>query len=498
MIGRLVLASATHRPLHTLLLLAGYAVGVGVTIVLLSIGAALVEQSRDTQLVGGGDLAVLPAGLDTETMRTGGTSSMFYSIDQASMLYRDVLAGTRFQDQIAAAAPWIDGELLYLESDSGLVAVTATATISSLARQLGVTLDLIEGQWTEVDDERRWQNPTDAELYRSIDAMHIPTGNAANDSTWAEWHYFNVLIPGSGWLYLTYMVGGRFSDGSWSGRMLATRVEPGAPDRVFESIWSAGRVSFAAGHPDLRIGPSAVTVTPEGAYRLIAEVPATRGGDALTVDLTLASSTRRYLPPVDVGGDAVLSGYVVPLLDARARGRVCEGHRCTELNGSRAYHDHNWGTWSGVTWDWGHARIEGYSVLYGGVSLTRAGGTGETEPAPDAPGGPRFLYLADEHGFAGVLPVRRIDTSWPGTGPGHAPDSIVVVATDGADSLTLRVTVRHARNTRVPIAQGDALFFQMRGGATLAGRLQGASLEEWGDGFFETWCVDCATEGRSP
>ncbi len=493
MIGRLVWASFRRRPVHGSLLLGGYAMGVGVTVVLLSIGGALLEQARDKELLGGGDLAVLPAGIDLETLKTGGTSSMFHSIDQATLLYRDVLAGPRLRDRVAAVAPWIDGELLYLESDSGLVAVSAAATIPSLAERLGAAPDLIDGRWSDVEADRLWRDPTDAELYRSIDALHVPTGPAAQDSTWAEWHYFNALVPGSGWLYITYMIGGRFSDGRWGGRLLATRVEPGADDRVYESTVDASEVEFAAGLPDLAIGRSSVTVGADGAYRLIAEIPAVRGSDVLAVDLTVASPHRRYLPPVDVGGERVLSGYVVPMLDARASGRICEGARCRTVNGSRAYHDHNWGTWSAVTWDWGQARTGEYSVLYGGVTVADSAGAARAA-------GPRFLYLVDDLGFAGVLPIRTVATAWSNSGPGAAPESISVVAAIGADSLTLHASVDHARATSVPTggggAMGDAVFFQLRGDATLTGRLRGAALHERGDGFFETWCTDCTASAQ--
>ena len=147
MIARLVWASFRQRPGRSLLLLGGYALGVGVTIVLLSVGRALVDQARDKELVGGGDLVVLPIGIDLETLKTGGASSMYFSIEQASLLYREVLAGPRFQDRVAAAAPWIDDELLYIEADSGLVPVSAAGTIPGLADMLDVAPALIAGTW---------------------------------------------------------------------------------------------------------------------------------------------------------------------------------------------------------------------------------------------------------------------------------------------------------------------------------------------------------------
>lgn len=480
MIARLVWASFLQRPGRGVLLLGGYALGVGVTIVLLSVGGALVEQARDKELTGGGDLIVLPTGIDLETLKTGGVSSMFYTVEQASLLYREVLAGSRFADRVAAAAPWIDDELLYLEADSGLVPIAAAATIPGLAESLDVAPTLVAGDWEDIEADRRWRDPTDAELYRSLDALHLPRGTAAADSTWAEWHYFNVLLPGSGWLYLTYMIAGRVPDGRWGGRMLATLVRPGSGERVYDIRVPSEQVTFTEGRPDLVIGRSSVTIADDGAYTLVAHIPSETGGGPLTVDLTVAANSRRYLPPVEIGGEGIVSGYTVPLLDARADGRVCEGSRCRDIQGAQTYHDHNWGTWGGVTWDWGQARTGDFSVLYGGVS------DGNRDRGAT---GPRILYLTDADGFAGILSIRRLTTWWPDGDERTAPDSISIIATSDADSLELTVTVGHSRATPVPIRMDGptALFFQMRGSATLSGRLRGARVRATGDGFFETW-----------
>ena len=477
---RLVLASFLQRPGRSLLLLGGYALGVGVTIVLLSVGGALVEQARDKELVGGGDLIVLPAGIDLETLKTGGVSSMFFSIEQSSLLYRQVLAGTRFEDRVAAAAPWIDDQLLYLEADSGLVPISASATIPGLAERLDVAPTLVAGAWEDLEADRRWRDPTDAELYRSLDALHLPRGSAATDSTWAEWHYFNVLLPDSGWLYLTYMIAGEVPDGRWGGRMLATRVRPGSAERAYSHQLPSDRVTFVEGRPDLVIGASSVTIEDDGTYTLVAHVPSETGGDPLTVDLSVAANSRRYLPPVEIGGEGIVSGYTVPLLDARAGGRLCEGSRCQRIEEARTYHDHNWGTWGGVTWDWGQAQAGGYSVLYGGVS--------DGDPDRTATG-PRILYLTDEHGFAGIFSIRQLTTWWPDGDRRAAPDSISILATNGADSVGLKVEVGHSRVTPVPVGVSGsaALFFQMRGSASLSGRLRGVPVRATGDGFFETW-----------
>lgn len=493
MIWRLVWASVRQRSGRSALLLGGYALGVGVTIVLLSVGEAMVDQARDRELIGGGDLIILPQGIDLETLRTGGYSSMYFAVEQAPLLYRDVLAGARFVERIAAAAPWIDDELLYLEMDTALVPISAGATIPDLAVELGAAPNLLAGSWTDHQADHSWRRPSAATFYRSIDAMHLPGATAARDTTWAEWHYFNVLLPDSGWLYLTYMVAGDVPDGRWQGRVLATRVVPDAgASRVYLDTVGPGQVTFAEGHPNLAIGPSSMVLQPDASYRLRARVSPDGAGAPespnapLTVDLSVSERTRRYLPPVEIGSGDFVSGYTVPLLDGRATGRVCEGPRCYDLVDARAYHDHNWGTWSRVTWDWGQASAGRYSVLYGGVA--------REEADSDATQGGRFLYLADEHGFAGVFSIRELSTRWPGSEGEGSPDAIVIHAVNGPDSLALSVTIDHTQITSIPVAAADApdaLFYQMRGKLELSGRIFGTEVDESGDGFFETW-----TRGR--
>jgi len=508
MISRLVVRSLLDRPGRSVLLLAGYALGVGVTVALLSIGSALVEGSRDRELLGGGDLTVLPAGLDLETFRTGGVSSLYFTIEQAPFLYRQVLAGPRLRDRVAAAAPWIEDELLYLALPSGReVAVSAGGQVPSRAAALGVPPRLRSGSWEDLPADRRWTTPGDSALLAGIDAFHRPRGPAARDSTWAEWHYFNVRLPGEeGWLYLTYMVAGALErDGGWGGRVLATRVSgAGRETRTFVRDVPGERVEFSTHRPDLSIGEATVRLDGAGRYRLEAHVPGagaptTGAGDAsggegpaLGVELTIRAASRRYVPPLDVSPGDFPSGYVVPILDGRATGRICAGERCVEVREALAYHDHNWGTWAGVTWDWGQAHAAPWSVLYGGV---RSGDGGAPAPADGAGVGSRFVFLADELGFAGLYPVDTL-VHRRARGPGdreRRPVSVRVRAGRGDDSVRLDVRVDHVRASRRdpsrPRRPEESVFFQMEGRAELGGRLRGRDVRGEGPGFFETWAA---------
>ncbi len=489
MILRLVWQSLARRPGRSLLLLGGYALGVGVTVALLSIGDALVEQSRDRDLLGGGDLLVLPAGIDVETLKTGGVSSLYFRIDRASYFYREVLSSPRFAGSVEAAAPWIDDELLYLRAGASALPVSAGGEIPSLSRALGVDPELVDGRWEDGPAAERWRAPSDSVLRAGIDAFHLPEGPAATDSTWAEWHYFNLRAPDDAWwLYLTYLVGGRVPDGRWGGRLLATLVAADGSERVFSETRDAAEVRFHTDRPDLVIGPSEVALDAGGRYRIAASIPADDGsGDTLVVNLLLEPEPRRYLPPVDVSPGGFESGYVVPVLSGVASGRVCDRSGCRAVTEAPAYHDHNWGVWRDVAWDWGKARAGDLSILYGGVRRT---GGSDAPPGAVEEGG-RFLFVVDSLGLLGVLPIRELIRFGVGTGEAGqptAPDSIRVEAARGDERVTLRIRVAHARiSRRTEEDEGPDRFVQMRGQIEVEGSLLGEPVRASGSGFFETW-----------
>ncbi len=482
MILRLVWQSLAQRPGRSLLLLIGYALGVGVTVALLSIGDALVDQSRDRDLVGGGDLVILPAGIDLETLKTGGVSSLYFTIDQADYFYREVLTSPRFSEVVVAAAPWIDDELLYLRVGDSTIAVSGAGQIPSRAAALGVAPDMVTGRWEDEERDRRWMEPSDSMLLAAIDAWHLPEGEAAHDTTWAEWLYFNVVAPDrSEWIYLTYLIGGAIEDGRWGGRILATvATEKGT--REYTADVAPDVIEMSLNSPDLRLGASRVVLDDAGRYRLYARATASDSpNDVLELEFEVTPDRRRYLPPVDVSPGDFPSGYVVPVLSGRASGRICSAAICREWVDAPAYHDHNWGTWAEVTWDWGQASLGDMGLLYGGV-----GGPGsETASAPDA----RFLFAVDDRGLRTVLPIDEITYRWIEASDGERlPESFILRARRDEERLELVVDVVHARATVRGSggATGDR-FIQMRGTIQVEGRLLGDTLSVSGEGFFETW-----------
>jgi hypothetical protein len=168
-------------------------------------------------------------------------------------------------------------------------------------------------------------------------------------------------------------------------------------------------------------------------------------------------------------------------LAAEASGKACVGGNCTRFQRVTAYHDHNWGVWRDVTWEWGAARGATSSIVYGGVY------------APDsaAAGAPFFLTLVDSLGVQQVLRFRRIDYRGTRAAEGEpgvkAPAGFSLMAARDADTVRLEVMVESALASRMRAEGLRRYFLQMRGRFSLAGRIGGQAVADSGNGFFETY-----------
>lgn len=481
MIGTLAFRHLLVKKLRSLFLLLGFSIGVGVMIVLLSVGEAMLEQSRDVSLVGGGEVTVLPQGIDVEAMRTGGLGGMFFTIERARFLTRQALGGPRHRRFVRTVAPAIEGKLVYLcpaAGDCRPAAVRAGGEIPSRAAALGAGLQVLEGRWADSPADSAYVAPTAQQLYDDLDRFHLPR---TRDSTWGEWHYFNLVTGPDEWWYVTFLVGGEVDldprSRRWGGRMLVTHRRPdGRHDRYTAEV-PAARVRFDTAGADLTIGDSRVRQR-DGEYHLHVSARGDRGPALL--ELTVRPTPNRYFPPVELREEAFLSGYVVPALAATASGRVCVAGRCAPVRDAAAYHDHNWGVWRDVTWEWGAARGERLSLLYGGVY----------GPA-DAGRSPFFLTLVDSLGVRRVLRFGRIDYRGSRAADGlpgaRAPERFTLVGTWDADTVTLSVRVGHALASEVAASTHRRTFLQMRGRFEVAGTVLGDSLHDRGEGFFETY-----------
>ncbi len=237
-----------------------------------------------------------------------------------------------------------------------------------------------------------------------------------------------------------------------------------------------------------------MTVEEDGRYRVRGRAREEGGRDEAVVDLTVTPAPGAFFPGASLGSGGFVSGYAVPALRAAATGTICVRAACERYDGAQAYHDHNWGVWRGVTWEWGASRAGSYTFLYGRVQ------------PPDSVSGdsPLFFYLVDSLGFRALFRPSRVDyidervIHVDGRAlrvPSRASFSDV----KGEDTLRVELLIEDATatDTRNPVAErGETMaaralsrpyFIQMKGRATLSGRVRGQPIGGEGYGFFETY-----------
>jgi hypothetical protein len=162
---------------------------------------------------------------------------------------------------------------------------------------------------------------------------------------------------------------------------------------------------------------------------------------------------------------------------------------CEEYQAAQSYKDHNWGTWSGVTWEWGATRAGKYGILYGVVHA----------PESNAEEAPLFLYVVDSLGFRALFRPRRITYEDERTilvdgREVRVPSRAVLADVRGADTIRLELEIEDAIGSdvrRTLLERGAVLprpfFIQMKGRARLSGFVSGQRLAGEGTGFFETY-----------
>jgi hypothetical protein len=502
MIPLLAFRNIIYRPWRSVLLFFGYGVGVAVMIVLLSVGEALLSQAKDERLVGGGAITVLPQGLDVEVMKTGGVGGLFFSIDHSRFIYRQLLASPRLSPLVSAVAPQIEGRLIYLrESNAEWHAVRASGEIPSANAKVHAAMQLASGKWMDDEGDRRWITPTQLELRHEMDHFHLPPDSTANAESWAEWHYFNVLSPDKmRWAFISFIVAGDLRTEKWGGSITITLRDEanGGRSRKFVAYVPRQDVRYSTTDANLAVGDSRVTVNADGGYLVHAIGREEKGSSTVRVNLVVTPAAGAYFPGASLASGGFVTGYTVPGLRASATGDICVDTKCERFSGAQSYHDHNWGVWRGVTWDWGAARAGGYTILYGRVI------------GPDRQSGqaPLLVYLVDSLGFRAVF--RPASVSYEDgreiTVNGKAvrvPSRAVFADAHGNDTLRVELQIEDAIGTdarRQSLGsseeRGDPTgaasvarpyFIQMKGTARIAGRVGGAPVKGMGTGFFETY-----------
>jgi hypothetical protein len=208
--------------------------------------------------------------------------------------------------------------------------------------------------------------------------------------------------------------------------------------------------------------------------------PAHRPGRA-TGEITLTARRGHSLPPLSItGARGWVSGYVVPVMSGALDGAIRVGDETLPLAGGTGYHDHNWGFWEGVSWQWGQVQHEGLSILYGRVF--------PPADAADASRVPGFMMVLGPDGPLGQATRVTIDeTIEPAV---DRPSRIVVRGNSPSLELRLEVDVESAIRTpwrSGPLAAEGLDFLQMRGRYRVTGKAGDRALNFIAPGAAETF-----------
>jgi hypothetical protein len=339
-----------------------------------------------------------------------------------------------------------------------------------------------------------------------MDHWHRPPPGLADRRHWAEWYYFNLVDPASGrYAYLSFLVAGD----PWSGRALGSlSVQLGAPGvPAVRYVYAVRADSSGLPLDDVGVRLGAATVVFEhGRYVLKASFRDVLSGTPVDVDLAVTPEPRAYYPPIAItGADGFESGYVVPAAIARGDGTITVAGRRTLLTAVPAYHDHNWGVWRSVHWEWGQTQSADRSIalVYGAIHAP--------DPARVGESGRRYVLVTARDGFLGFLEPRTIEyAGWhPGPSVGgvrvRVPATIGLEAKAEDDSLSIVFKVgdvaatrpagdsREAESARLG---GGRVFLQMRGTYQVRGHVGGRSIRFDAPGAAETFVAPDSLAAR--
>ena len=517
MITLAIRALLAHK-LRSAVLAGGFGLGVSVIANLLGIGAVMLEQAGAPALGGGGDLVV---------------AGSVGRVTSARFLLGSVLDRPAFADRLTVAVP-NERRTLYLvrggdagtgggrgggdrdvgARDARTVPVAARGGIPSLERRLGDEETSGVAAWMDAPGDRAWTAPEPGDVLRAMDRFHpIPDVPERADS-WAEWLYFNGR-KGDARFYLTFLVGPEREPGR---RLAGVRLQldDGGRRSAYGETAEVDAARVLAEAPDLTIGRSRVRLD-GGRYRITLDLPRMEeaqagapgtvpaygsaaapagaleavpadgpgaapaaAADHLAGEIALDPDPGRSLPPFTIrGARGWTTGYVVPVMSGTLDGALDAGGRSLSLAGGTGYHDHNWGHWEGVSWQWGQVAGGGFSFVYGRVYPPADAADPERMPGfllalgPDGPEGYATSVTIDERDAAGT----------------DEPERITVRARSRALDLTMTLDVVDRVVSRMDRAAiGNALdFHQMRASYRVRGRVGDRHVDFTAAGAAETF-----------
>lgn len=465
MIGRLAWRSLTAHPVRSAVLAAGFGVGVSVMAILLGVAEIVLDQAVAPALVGGGDVVITTA----EEV-------------PAKLLLAGTLQSDGIRERVRVASPLERASLYLLDGDEA-VAIRGVGSIPSLERALGNTEIAEITKWDDTPADRAWINESPAAMLRNADRFHAIPDAPVWASSWAEWLYFNGR-SGDARFYLTFLVGPRNADGGRTGGV-RLQLERNGRMETFSASASLSDEDVTRA-PDLIIGANSVRL--EGlTYHVHLDLGDGNGRRA-TGNLTLEASPGKLVPPIEIAGaKGWVTGYVVPVLSGPLGGTLTIADRVVSLENGIGYHDHNWGFWQGVSWQWGQVQFGDRAFLFGRVF--------PPADAANAAHMPGFLGVVGPDGPLGFASDVRINETSDASG---RPTALEIVARGYGINVTLRLDIESTESTR--IAQGPLAnninFLQLRGRYTINGRVGGAPFKGTAQGSAETFRGQAPGSGR--
>jgi hypothetical protein len=456
MIGRLALRSLTAHPVRSAVLAAGFGVGVSVMAILLGVADVVLMQARSSDLVGGGDVVI---NLDSSV--------------PARMVISGTLQSNRLRNRVRAAGP-SHTAALYLLREGGVIRVDAHGGIPSVEKAMGDPEMAFNSDWRDTAEDVAWTHTSPEVVLRQLDRFHeVPDAPMWQDS-WAEWLYFNGRARDARF-YLTFLVGPTQSDGS---RSAGVRLQLDRAGRV-ENFSTPGRLSQpeVLRAPELTIGDNRIRL--DGLDYVIDLDLRGEAGRTVRGRLRIEASPGRLVPPIEVGGaHGWRTGYVVPVMSGQLNGTLDVAGERISFDGGAGYHDHNWGFWRGVSWQWGQAQQGDLSLIYGRVL-----------PPRDAADPDRIRGFVGALGPDGPLGYATNVTISEMNDDRGQPKTITVLGRSRLLDVQMRFDVGSMVTTRM--SQGTLSnglnFLQMRGQYTVSGKAGDRDISFTAPGSAETF-----------
>jgi hypothetical protein len=457
-IFRLAFRSLSTRPIRTAVLACGFGFGIAVMAALLGVGDVILEQAHSPALAGGGDLVVL---------------GRFGAIESARFLMTSVLGAPDLAKRAAVVSP-AKRATIYLMSSRGPIAVAATGVIpsreSAIARR-----STADSAWADTPADRAWMQPSPEDLLRTMDRFHPIPDSPEFAASWAEWLYFNGrTADGRLRFYLTFLAGPKSAT---AGRRIAGvrfQLERDGQSANYAAGGEVDEAQLLAGAPDLDIAGNSVRL--EGTrYRITLALPGAAG------DLTLDATPGRSLPPATIrGARGWITGYAAPVLSGTFRGNLMVGGQPVAIDNAAGYHDHNWGFWNGVRWQWGQVAHDDISIVYGRVFPPA-----DVADSERVPGFLGVLGPEGPLGFSTAVSIRET-----GADSGGVPSRSVVTARGRAIDLSLSFNVERSVRSKMALTAGAGPamdFLQLAGEYTVSGRVGDRALNFSSRGAAETF-----------